>query len=96
MRRNSGEIPPSGRRLPPTSSVQRRPSSVETLLNSGSNSQASQSVLSLRKMFLINCLSAVQEPLKTHSVADAYVRSLAGRIEANIVSSSGIRARGDS
>lgn len=83
-RRSSGEIPPSGRRLPAASSSQRRPSSVETLLSGSSNSQASQSVLSLRKMFLINCLSAIQEPLKTHSVADAYVRSLASRIEGNI------------
>lgn len=66
------------------SSSQRRPSSVETLLSGVPNSQASQSVLSLRKMFLINCLSAMQEPLKTHSVADASVRSLGLRIEANI------------
>lgn len=84
MRRNSGEIPPTGRRLPAMSSSQRRPSSVETLLSGVPNSQASQSVLSLRKMFLINCLSAMQEPLKTHSVADASVRSLGLRIEANI------------
>lgn len=84
LRRNSGEIPPSGRRLPNISPSQRRPSSVETLLSGKSNSLASRSVLSLRKMFLINCLSAIQEPLKSHSVADAYVKILAARVEGNI------------
>lgn len=57
---------------------------METLLSGTSGSHASQSILSVRKMFLINCLSAIQEPLRAHRVADAYVRTLGARIEGYI------------
>lgn len=84
IRRGNSEIPTPVRRLPGLSPSQRRPSSVETLLSGNSGSQPPRSILSVRKLFLINCLSAIQEPLSAHKVADAYVSTIAARIEGHV------------
>jgi hypothetical protein len=86
VKRGSSGIPDPGhgQRFPGLSPSQRRLSSVETLLSGTPAILPAQGVIAIRKMFIINCLSAIQQPLAVHRVADVCVRSLQSRIEGHI------------
>ncbi|BBN17538.1 conserved oligomeric Golgi complex subunit 6 [Marchantia polymorpha subsp. ruderalis] len=80
MRRiNSGE----GRKLPNLSPPPRRTTSVDTLA-SGLSSLQSQGVHAFRRIFLVNCLSAIQQPLVGSEVARSCVKYLGSAIEGHI------------
>ncbi|KAG6547166.1 hypothetical protein Mapa_011418 [Marchantia paleacea] len=80
MRRiNSGE----GRKLPNLSPPPRRTTSVDTL-SSGLSSLQSQGVHAFRRIFLVNCLSAIQQPLVGSEVARSCVKFLGSAIEGHI------------
>ncbi|KAF9617373.1 hypothetical protein IFM89_036294 [Coptis chinensis] len=59
-------------------------SSVDALLNNSSSIPSSQSNDMPSKIFLINCLSAIQQPLLGHDVAAEYVKNLRSMIEKNV------------
>lgn len=61
----------------------KRPSSsMEDILSNNVAAPSSQ-VESLRKIFLINCLSAIQQPLMGHEVAATFVRGLSVAMHIN-------------
>jgi hypothetical protein len=70
-----------GRRLPSASPSHLRTSSGDTSL--GSNMPA-QGVNALRRIYLVNCLSAIQQPLVGSEVARTCVKALASAIEGHI------------
>lgn len=61
----------------------RTSSSMEDILSNNVSAPSSQ-VESLRKIFLINCLSAIQQPLMGHEVATTFVKGLSVAIEMHI------------
>lgn len=84
VRRLSGSGLESGRRLANFSGPQRRTSSVETILAGSNMSIPAQGVAVLRRIFLINCFSAMQQPLLSHDVGAGYVQLLGNLIEGHI------------
>ncbi|KAK7820004.1 conserved oligomeric golgi complex subunit 6 [Quercus suber] len=56
-------------------------SSVDALLSSSSSVPSSQNNETPSKIFLINCLSAIQQPLYGHEVAAEYVKNLGAMID---------------
>ncbi|KAL2613897.1 hypothetical protein R1flu_025589 [Riccia fluitans] len=72
-----------GRKLSNVSPPQRRTTSTDKLPSGGSPFQ-SHGVQSLRRIFLVNCLSAIQQPLVGSEVARSCVRSLGSAIESHI------------
>ncbi|GLJ07686.1 hypothetical protein SUGI_0072490 [Cryptomeria japonica] len=59
-------------------------SSMEAILSNTVSAPASLSVESLRKIFLINCLSAIRQPLMGHEIAAKFVQGLGVAIEKHI------------
>ncbi|KAG7031653.1 Conserved oligomeric Golgi complex subunit 6 [Cucurbita argyrosperma subsp. argyrosperma] len=59
-----------------TDSSQNSKSSVDALLSQSSPAPASQDTETPSKIFLINCLSAIQQPISGHEVAAEYVKKL--------------------
>nr|ATB19474.1 putative COG7 [Calocedrus decurrens] len=59
-------------------------SSMEAILSNTVSAPASLSVESLRKIFLINCLSAIRQPLTGHEIAAKFVQGLGVAIEKHI------------
>ncbi|XP_023525183.1 conserved oligomeric Golgi complex subunit 6 [Cucurbita pepo subsp. pepo] len=57
-------------------SSQNSKSSVDALLSQSSPAPASQDTETPSKIFLINCLSAIQQPISGHEVAAEYVKKL--------------------
>ncbi|KAL3678988.1 hypothetical protein R1sor_021944 [Riccia sorocarpa] len=80
MRRISSS---EGRKLSNASPPQRKTSGIDKQPSGGPTFQ-SQGVQSLRRIFLVNCLSAIQQPLVGSEVARSSVRSLGSAIESNI------------
>ncbi|WCJ29012.1 Conserved oligomeric Golgi complex subunit 6 [Euphorbia peplus] len=70
----------SKRRMSSDSS-QHNKSSVDALLSNNSNAPAPQNSETPSKIFLINCLCAIQQPLHIHEVAVDYVKKLQAMIE---------------
>lgn len=59
-------------------------SSVDAILSNSNSSPSTQSNEMPSKIFLINCLSAIQQPLSGHDVAAKYVGTLGSMIEKNL------------
>nr|ATB19475.1 putative COG7 [Cupressus duclouxiana] len=59
-------------------------SSMEAILSNTVSAPASLSVESLRKIFLVNCLSAIRQPLMGHEIAAKFVQGLGVAIEKHI------------
>ncbi|PIA50433.1 hypothetical protein AQUCO_01300878v1 [Aquilegia coerulea] len=59
-------------------------SPVDAILTKSNSIPSSQSNEMPSKIFLINCLSAIQQPLLGHDVAAGYVRNLRSMIEKNV------------
>ncbi|KAF8378980.1 hypothetical protein HHK36_028406 [Tetracentron sinense] len=59
-------------------------SSVDALLGNNTSISSSQNSETPSKIFLINCLSAIQQPLLRHDVASEYVRNLGAMIDNHI------------
>nr|ATB19487.1 putative COG7 [Juniperus phoenicea] len=59
-------------------------SSMEAILSNTVSAPASLSVESLRKIFLVNCLSAIKQPLIGHEIAAKFVQGLGVAIEKHI------------
>ncbi|CAM6119888.1 unnamed protein product, partial [Calypogeia fissa] len=81
MRRVNSGASDMGRRLPSPSPPHLRTTSMDSQL--GSNMPA-QGVNSLRRIYLVNCLSAIQQPLVGSEVARTCVKTLASAIEGHI------------
>nr|ATB19491.1 putative COG7 [Callitropsis nootkatensis] len=62
----------------------RSSSSMEAILSNTVSAPASLSVESLRKIFLVNCLSAIRQPLMGHEIAAKFVQGLGVAIEKHI------------
>ncbi|XP_040986918.1 conserved oligomeric Golgi complex subunit 6 [Juglans microcarpa x Juglans regia] len=56
-------------------------SSVDAILSNSSSASSSQNNETPSKIFLINCLSAIQQPLYGHDVAAEYVKNLRAMID---------------
>ncbi|KAF2308972.1 hypothetical protein GH714_026415 [Hevea brasiliensis] len=69
------------RRRMSSDSVQINKSSVDALLSNSSSAPSSQNSETPSKIFLINCLCAIQQPLSGHEVAAEYVKKLGAIIE---------------
>uniref|UniRef100_A0A0A0KY46 Uncharacterized protein n=1 Tax=Cucumis sativus TaxID=3659 RepID=A0A0A0KY46_CUCSA len=72
--KGSGLISRRGRTT--SGSGQNSKSSVDALLSQSSPALASQNIETPSKIFLINCLCAIQQPLSGHEVAAEYVKKL--------------------
>ncbi|EXC31695.1 Conserved oligomeric Golgi complex subunit 6 [Morus notabilis] len=59
-------------------------SSVDALLSSSISGSSSQNSETLSKIFLINCLCAIQQPLLGHEVAAEYVKKLGAMIDNHV------------
>ncbi|KAL3498023.1 hypothetical protein ACH5RR_040755, partial [Cinchona calisaya] len=60
---------------------QLRKSSIDAILDSGHSTSLSQTAETPAKIFLINCLCAIQQPLLGHEVASEYVKKIGVMIE---------------
>ncbi|OVA02985.1 Conserved oligomeric Golgi complex subunit 6 [Macleaya cordata] len=58
--------------------------SVDAILTNSSSNSSSQNNEMPSKIFLINCLSAIQQPLLGHDVAREYVKNLGSMIEKHV------------
>lgn len=58
-------------------------SSVDAILTGGNSGSSAQNAESRSKIFLINCLSAIQQPLLGHEAAAKYASSLGSMVEAH-------------
>eukprot|EP00252_Welwitschia_mirabilis_P018487 TRINITY_DN4109_c0_g1_i1.p1 TRINITY_DN4109_c0_g1~~TRINITY_DN4109_c0_g1_i1.p1 ORF type:complete len:715 (-),score=139.77 TRINITY_DN4109_c0_g1_i1:315-2459(-) len=61
-------------------------SSMEDILSNSVSEPSSQIIESLRKIFLINCLSAIQQPLMGQEIAATFVKGLITSIKGHIAS----------
>ncbi|XP_058074073.1 conserved oligomeric Golgi complex subunit 6 [Magnolia sinica] len=66
------------------SQLSRDSSSVDAILTSNNSSSSTQNTEAPSKIFLINCLSAIQQPLLGHDVAAKYVSNLGSMIEMHV------------
>ncbi|CAL1386715.1 unnamed protein product [Linum trigynum] len=67
-----------------TGTNQDNKSSVDALLSNGSSGPSSQNSEMPAKIFLINCLCAIQQPLSGHEIAAEYVNKLGGMIDRHV------------
>ncbi|KAJ7295452.1 hypothetical protein O6H91_Y187000 [Diphasiastrum complanatum] len=85
VHRASGVSLESGRRSSNVATTLRKTTSVEGILSGNGHSGSSQLGLStLRRIFLINCLSGVLQPLVLRNIAPDFVKSLQNSIEAHM------------
>lgn len=77
LRRTTTE---AGRTITNTSAPLRKAISIETFGNNNVVPSA-QGISSARKIFLINCLSSIQQPLSNHGLVNEYLDSLGRKIE---------------
>lgn len=80
--KGSGHISRRGRTN--SGSGQNSKSSVDALLSQSSPAPASQDTETPSKIFLINCLCAIQQPLSGHEVAAEYVKKLGVMINSHL------------
>ncbi|XP_028776746.1 conserved oligomeric Golgi complex subunit 6 [Neltuma alba] len=59
-------------------------SSVDAILSTGGSAPSSQTAETPSKIFLINCLCAIKQPLEGHDVAGDYVRRLGKMIDNHV------------
>ncbi|KAK3435184.1 conserved oligomeric Golgi complex subunit 6 [Eucalyptus grandis] len=74
----------SSRRRISSDSSQISKSSVDAILSNGSPAPSIQNSERPSKIFLINCLCAIQQPLLGHAVAAEYVKNLGSLIEKHL------------
>ncbi|CAI0442006.1 unnamed protein product [Linum tenue] len=67
-----------------TGSNQDNKSSVDALLSNGSSGPSSQNSEMPSKIFLINCLCAIQQPLSGHEIAAEYVNKLGAMLDRHV------------
>ncbi|XP_051137296.1 conserved oligomeric Golgi complex subunit 6 [Andrographis paniculata] len=78
-------ITPSPRRIKPSPDAsQLRRSSIDAILDNGSSALSTQIRETPSRIFLINCLCAIRQPLLGHEVASDYVKKLGSMIETHI------------
>ncbi|CAK7340516.1 unnamed protein product [Dovyalis caffra] len=71
----------ASRRRTSSDSGQINKSSVDALLSNSSSATSSKNSETPSKIFLINCLCAIQQPLDRHEVAAGYVKKLGAMID---------------
>lgn len=82
--KSKGSIQSSGRSRTSSDPSQFSKSSVDAMLAHSRSSHASQTSETPSKIFLINCLSAIQQPLLAHEVASEYVMKLGVMIDTHL------------
>ncbi|KAM3322594.1 conserved oligomeric Golgi complex subunit 6 [Capsicum chacoense] len=82
--KSKGSIHSSRRNRITSDPSQHRRTSVDALLDGNSSAPLPQTSETPAKIFLINCLCAIQQPLIGHEVADGYVKKLGVMIDNHI------------
>lgn len=82
--KSKGVIQPSRRSRVSTDPAQPRRSSIDAILDSSNSALSPQVREAPSRIFLINCLSAIRQPLLGHDVASEYVKKLGAMIESHI------------
>ncbi|EYU37491.1 hypothetical protein MIMGU_mgv1a002271mg [Erythranthe guttata] len=82
--KSKGVIQSSRRSRVGSDPAQLRRSSVDAILENTNSTPSSQTRETPSRIFLINCLSAIRQPLLTHEVAAEYVKKLGAMIESHI------------
>lgn len=82
--KSKGVIQPSRRSRGSTDPAQPRRSSIDAILDNSNSPLSSQVREAPSRIFLINCLSAIRQPLLGHDVASEYVKKLGAMIESHI------------
>lgn len=82
--KSKGTIQLSRRSRTGSDPSQLRKSSIDAILDSGRSISVSQTAETPSKIFLINCLCAIQQPLLGHEVASEYVKKIGGMIESHM------------
>ncbi|XP_060207837.1 conserved oligomeric Golgi complex subunit 6 [Lycium barbarum] len=82
--KSKGSIHSSRRNRATSDPSQHRRSSVDALLDGNSSGPLPQTSETPAKIFLINCLCAIQQPLLGHEVASGYVKKLGVMIDNHI------------
>ncbi|KAI5656562.1 hypothetical protein M9H77_25355 [Catharanthus roseus] len=82
--KSKGAIHSSRRNRMSSDPSQLRKSSIDAILDNNSSSPLSQTNETPAKIFLINCLCAIQQPLLRHDIASEYVKKLGEMIETQI------------
>ncbi|XP_057964103.1 conserved oligomeric Golgi complex subunit 6 [Malania oleifera] len=82
--KSKGTVHSSRRSRMSSDSGQTSKSSVDAIFSNGSSALSSQNSETPSKIFLINCLCAIQQPLLGHEVATEYVKNLGAIINNHI------------
>ncbi|GER57626.1 conserved oligomeric Golgi complex subunit [Striga asiatica] len=82
--KSKGAIQSSRRSRVGSDTAQLRRSSIDAILDNSSSSSSFQIRETPSRIFLINCLSAVRQPLLGHDVASDYAKKLGTMIESNV------------
>ncbi|PIN02091.1 hypothetical protein CDL12_25398 [Handroanthus impetiginosus] len=82
--KSKGVVQSSRRNSLSSDPAQLRRSSVDAILDNGGSAPSSQVRETPSKIFLINCLCAIRQPLLGHDVASEYVKKLGAMIETHI------------
>ncbi|XP_059275487.1 conserved oligomeric Golgi complex subunit 6 [Lycium ferocissimum] len=82
--KSKGSIHSSRRNRVTSDPIQHRRSSVDALLDGNSSGPLPQTSETPAKIFIINCLCAIQQPLLGHEVASGYVKKLGVMIDNHI------------
>ncbi|KAH6760850.1 oligomeric golgi complex subunit [Perilla frutescens var. frutescens] len=82
--KSKGVIQPSRRSRGSTDPAQPRRSSIDAILDNSNSALSSQVREAPSRIFLINCLSAIRQPLLGHDVASEYVKKLGAMIEGHM------------
>lgn len=82
--KSKGSIHSSRRNRTSSDPSQFKKSSVDAILTHSSSMSTSQTTETPSKIFLINCLCAIQQPLSKHEVASEYVKKLETMIQSHV------------
>lgn len=82
--RSKGVIQSSRRSRLSSDTSQVRKSSVDAILENNTSAPSSQTTETPSKIFLINCLCAIRQPLLGHEVASEYVKKLGVMIDSHM------------
>ncbi|KAI3468517.1 hypothetical protein Pfo_025180 [Paulownia fortunei] len=82
--KSKGAIQSSRRSRVSSDPAQLRRSSVDAILDNSSSAPLSQIRETPSRIFLINCLCAIRQPLLGHEVASEYVKKLGAMIESHV------------
>lgn len=82
--KSKGVIQPSRRSRVGTETAQTRRSSIDAIFDSSNSALSPQVREAPSRIFLINCLSVIRQPLLGHDVASEYVKKLGAMLESHI------------